>query len=136
MKTEWNTDVNLRGENIKTTRKTEFLLVCEEVDMHVKAETTNNMLMSFQKNVTQNHNTGRDITSFDYVAKCRYFRNQNFFHQERRGRLNLWTSYTIWLQILFIHLPCKHIKIRKVIILPVVLYACETFVSHEGNNAD
>jgi len=37
--------------------------------MHVKAETANNMLMSFQKDVAQNHITGRDITSFDYVAK-------------------------------------------------------------------
>ena len=26
--------------------------------MHLKAETTNYMLMSFQKNVGQNHNTG------------------------------------------------------------------------------
>jgi len=60
--------------------------------MHVKAETTNNMLMSFQKNVAQNHNTGRDNTSFDYVAKFKYFRNQNCLHKESRGRLNLWTS--------------------------------------------
>jgi len=55
--------------------------------MHVKTETTNNMLMPFQKNVAQNHNTGRDITSFDYVAKFEYFRNQNCFAQTKEGQI-------------------------------------------------
>jgi len=57
--------------------------------MHVKAETANNMLMSFQKIVAQNHNTGRDITS---LAKFKYFRNQNCLHTESKGRSNLWTA--------------------------------------------
>jgi hypothetical protein len=58
--------------------------------MHVKAETTNSMLMSFQRNVAQNHNTESAIISFD-CGEVRIFGKPKLLAQSK-GRLNLWTA--------------------------------------------
>jgi hypothetical protein len=54
---------------------------------------------------------------------------QNFMHGEIKNRLNSGNAYYHSVQNLFSsHLPSKNIKIKmyRIIILPVVLYGCET----------
>jgi hypothetical protein len=55
--------------------------------------------------------------------------NQNLMHGEFKNRLNLGSaSYHSMQNLLSTHLPSKNItiKICRIIILPVVLYGCET----------
>ena len=59
-------------------------------------------------------------------------RHQNFIHKEIKGRIffNSENSYYHWdLNLLSSNLPSKNIKnkIHRTVILPVVLYGCETW---------
>jgi hypothetical protein len=97
IKIEWDTNVNLMGENLNTTKENiEVLLVCKEFRMHVNAETINNMLLSFQQKAGQTRNTETANISFDCVAKLEYFgitlTNLNCLCKESKSRLNLWTA--------------------------------------------
>jgi hypothetical protein len=52
--------------------------------------------------------------------------NQNYIHEEMKSRLDLNNAATIKFRIVcFLHESMK-IKMYKTIILPVVLYGCET----------
>jgi hypothetical protein len=68
------------------------------------------------------------------VAKFKYFgtklTDQNWMHEEIKGGLNLGNAcYRSVQSLLSSHLLCRNVKVKiyKTIILPVVLYGCETW---------
>jgi hypothetical protein len=91
------------------------------------------MLLSRHRNAGQNYNIKVNNRSFENVAQFKYLEmtvtNQNLIHEEIKRRLNLCDACYHSVQSLFSsRLLSKNINIRicKTIILPVVLYGCET----------
>jgi hypothetical protein len=106
-------NVNLLGGNINTIKK--------------NTET-------FHQNARQNHDMKTTNRCFESVAQFRYLgmtvTNQNLIEEEIKRRLNLDNACYYSIQTLLSSrlLPRNiKIKINKTIILPVVLYGCETW---------
>jgi hypothetical protein len=81
----------------------------------------------------QKHSIKIANRSFEDVAKYKYFgitlTDQNSIHKESKGRLNSGSAcYHSVHSFLSSHLLSRnvHVKVYKTIILPVVLYGCET----------
>jgi hypothetical protein len=91
------------------------------------------MVMSQDQNAGQSHNIKTDNISFARVDHFRYFgtilMNQSSIQEEIRSRLKSGNAGCHVMHNLFsFSLLSKNIKIKiyKTIILPVVLYGCET----------
>jgi hypothetical protein len=91
------------------------------------------MLLPHHQNAEQNHGIKIANRSFQNVAQLKYLgttvRNQNMIQEEIKRRLNLANAcYHSVQRLLSFCWLSKNIKIRiyKIIILPVVLYGCET----------
>jgi hypothetical protein len=110
------------------------VIASKEIGLEVNAEKTQYMVMSRIQNAGHNHNIKIDSKSFERVEEFKYLgatlTNRNSIHGEIKSRLksgnacchsveNLWSC----------RLPSKNTKIRvyRTIILPVVLYGCETW---------
>jgi hypothetical protein len=92
------------------------------------------MLLSRHQNVGQNWDIKIANRSFENVSQFKYLRttvtNQNFIQEEINRRLNSGnTCYHSVQNLLSSRLLSKNLKIRinTTIILPVVLYGCETW---------
>jgi hypothetical protein len=91
------------------------------------------MLMSHHQNAGQNHNIKIANRSFGNLVKFRYLgtvTNRNLIHEESKSRLNSDNAcYQSVQNLLSSRLLSKNIKIKiyNTILLPVVLYWCETW---------
>jgi hypothetical protein len=102
-----------------------------DTGLEINAANTKDMIMSRYPNTGQNHNIRTANESLENVAKFKYLgttlTNQN---DEIKSRLNVENACYYSVQnILSSRLISKSLKIKiyKTVILPVVLYGCETW---------
>jgi hypothetical protein len=128
--------VNLLGDNIDTINKnTETLIdASKEVGLEVNVEKTKYMLVSRDQNAGQNRDIKIGNRSFGNVSQFKYLgttvTNQNLIQGEIKRRLKSCNAcYHSVQNLLSSCLLSKNIKIIlcNTIILPVVLYGCETW---------
>jgi hypothetical protein len=128
-------DINLLEDSINTIKEdTETLSEASgDVGLEINAEKTKCMIMSCYPNSRQNQNIRIANESFENVATFKYLgmtlTNQNDIHDEIKSRLNSGNACYYSVQnLLSSRLISKNLKIKthKIVILPVVLYGCET----------
>jgi hypothetical protein len=128
--------VNLLEDNIDTIKKnTETLInASKEVGLEISVEKTKYMLLSRQQNVGQNRDVKIAKRLFENVSQFKYLgttvTNQNLIQEEIKRRFNSGNAcYHSVQNLLSSHPLSKNLKVRihKTIILPVVLYGCETW---------
>jgi len=100
----------------------------------VNADKTKYMVMSGDQNAGRSHNIKTDNRSFERVEEFKYLgtilTNQNSIHGEIKSRLKAGNAcYHSVQKLLSSSLLSKNLKIKiyRTIILPVVLYGCETW---------
>jgi hypothetical protein len=129
-------DVNIVGENTDAIKKNKEVLLdaSKKVGVEVNLEKTKYMLMSRSQKVGQKHSVNIANRSFEDMAKFKYLgtrlTDQNCMHEEIKCILNSGNAcYRSVQSLLSSRLLSRNVKdeIHKTIILPVVLYACETW---------
>jgi hypothetical protein len=120
-------------ETIQKNTKTP-LDVTKEVGLEVNPEKTQCKLMSRYQKVGQKHSTKTANRSFQDMTKFKYLErtltDQNYMHEEIKSRLNSGNAcYHSVQSLLSSRLLSRNVKVKiyKTIILPVVLYGCETW---------
>jgi hypothetical protein len=121
-------DVNLLGDNIDTINKDTQTIIdaSKEVGLEVNVEKTKYMLVFRDQNAGQNREIKIANRSLENVSQFRYLgttvTDQNLIQEEIKRRLNSGnTCYHSVQNLLSSRL------IYKTVILPVVLYGCETW---------
>jgi len=128
-------DVNILGGSVDTVKKSAETLVAatKESGLEVNAHKTKYMAVSRDQNAGRIHSMKTDNSSFERVEEFKYLGTtltyQNFIQEESKSRLKLGNACYYSVQnLLSSRLLSKHLKIKiyRTIILPVVLYGCET----------
>jgi hypothetical protein len=112
----------------------DLVIASKEIRLEVNAEKTKYVVTSRNQNAGHNHNIKTDNKSFERVEEVKYLgatlTNQNSIHEEIKSRLKSGNACYHSVQNLpSSRLLSKNTKIRvyTTIILPVVLYGCETW---------
>ncbi|KAJ4429316.1 hypothetical protein ANN_26320 [Periplaneta americana] len=129
-------DVNMLGENPQIFRENTGILLeaSKDIGLEVNPEKTKYMIMSRDQNIVRDGNIKIGNLSFEKVEMFRYLRatvtNINDTRKKIKRRINVRNAcyYSVG-KILSSNLLSKNPKVRiyKTIILPVVLYGCETW---------
>jgi hypothetical protein len=125
----WEKNINIIKKN------TEALLdASKEIGLEVNSEKTKYMFMSHHQTAGQSDCIRVANKSFENVAKFKYLgatlTDRNCIHEEIRSRLNSGNAcFHAAQNLLSSCLLSRNVKIKiyKTIILPVVLYGCETW---------
>jgi hypothetical protein len=129
-------DANVLGDNIDTIEKnTETLIdASKEVGLEINIEKTKYMLLSRHQNAGQNRDIEIANRWFENVSQFKYLgttvTNQNLIQEEIKRRLSSGNAcYHSVHNLLSSRLLSKNLNMRiyKTIILPVILYGCETW---------
>jgi hypothetical protein len=106
----------------------------KETALEVNADKTKYMIMSRDQNVGRSHSVKNDNSSIERVEELKYLgttlTNQNSIQEEIKSRLMLGNAcYWSVQSLLSSRLLSRGLKIKiyRTIILPVVLYGCETW---------
>ena len=105
-----------------------------EIGLEVSADKTKNMVMSRDQDAGRNHNVRIDNSTFQRVEEFKQLgttlTNQNSIPEETKGRLRSENAcYHSVHNLLYSRLLFRNLKIKiyRTIILPVLLYGCETW---------
>ena len=128
-------DVNILGGGIHTLKENAEALVdaTREIGLEVSADKTKYMVMSRDQNAGQNHSVRIDNSIFERVEEFKYLgtilTNQNSIAEEISRLRSGSACYHSVQNLLSSRLLSKNLKIKicRTIILPVVLYRCETW---------
>ncbi|KAJ4431482.1 hypothetical protein ANN_20080 [Periplaneta americana] len=129
-------NVNMLGENPQTIRENAEILVeaSKAIGLEVNPEKTKYMTMSRDQNILRNGTIKIGDLSFEEVEKFKYLgatvTNINDTREEIKRRINMGNAcYYSVEKLLSSSLLSKNLKVRiyKTVILPVVLYGCETW---------
>jgi hypothetical protein len=129
-------DVNLLGDSVNTIRENSetLLQASSDIGLEINEEKTKYKIMSHYPNSGQNQNIRIANESIENVAKFKYLvttlTNQKDIRDEIKNRLNSGNaSYYSVQNLLPSRLISKNLKIKvyETVILPFVLYGCETW---------
>jgi len=129
-------DVNILGGIIHTPKENAEALVAatRENGLKVSVDKTKYMVMSRDQNAGRDHSVRIDNSTFEWVEEFKYLgttlTNQNSIPEEIKSRLRSGNAcYHTVQNLLSSRLLSKNLKIKiyRTIILPVVLYGCETW---------
>jgi len=129
-------DVNILGGSTHTLKENEEALVAatREIGLEVSTDKTKYMVMSRDQNAGRIHSVRIDNSTFSRVEEFKYLgttlTNQNSIPEEIKSRLRSGNACYYSVQnLLSSRLLSKNLKIKiyRTIILPVVLYRCETW---------
>jgi len=129
-------DVNMLGRSVRTMKeKAEASLVAsKKVGLEIIAGKTTYMVIRQVQNAGRSRNMKTDKSSFERVAELKYvgkiLTNKNYIQEEIKCRLKSGNDcYHSVRNLLSSNLLSQNLKIKiyRTIILPVVLYGCETW---------
>jgi hypothetical protein len=128
--------VNILGGSVHTVKENAKALVVatKEIGPEVNADKTKYMVMSRESNAGRDDSVKIDNSSIERVEEFKYLgttlTDQNSIQEEIQSSLNLGNAcYHSVQNLLSSRLLSKYLKIKiyRTIILPVVLYGCETW---------
>jgi len=129
-------DVNILGGSIHTLKENAEALVAatKEIGLEVNPDKTKYMVMSRDQNAGRMHSVRIDNSTFDRVEEFKYLEttltNQNSIAEEIKSTLKSGNAcYHSVQNLLSSRLLSRSLKIKiyRTVILPVVLYGCETW---------